>query len=146
MRQLPRALIIAVAVAATAGVLLAVANRQFLVLWIFAGLAIFLAVTTQLTRPLAAAVRALNSAGLRIDVWGAPLGEAFRLDRVQAFGAGLLIWASAGERRVFIKIAQPRDVTQGNEAVTIGRAKYIQVNKRTAPVAAGAPAFVIRTA
>lgn len=147
MGQIPRALLFVAAAVAVVGVAVAVETRQFLALGIVAALIGFFGVTTLVYSRAATAVRSLKNVPLRLEIWGTPLGssrnETYRLDMVQAFGAGLLVWATSNvnDQRIFVKVAQPRDVRHHEKGVTVGWAKYVQVNKSTVPVVRGAPAL-----
>jgi hypothetical protein len=147
MGQIPRLLLLAGAAAATVGVVLALENGQFLAIGIVAVLVCLMVVATCLHHGAAVAMKEFMEQPLHLEVWGAPLcgeaGQVFRLEKVHAFGAGLLIWVKSdlNGQRVFIKVAQPRDVQQRENGVAIGRAKYVQVNKSTVKMAPGFPAI-----
>lgn len=147
MGQISPFLRVAAAAAVAAVLLLAFQQKQYLAIAIVVAVACLFILATRLQWRTAAAVRTFKGLPVGLRIWGVPVcGEAdltFRLEKVQAFGAGLLIWvrSSAMEQAVFIKIAQPRDLRQEDDEVAIGRAKYVQVNKSTVPVVAGAPAL-----
>lgn len=147
MGQIPRLLRVAAGVTAVLALVLAFEKKQYLAIGIVLGFACLLGVATRMHSRAAAAVRSFMEVPLRVEIWGAPLcGEAdrtFRLEKVQAFGAGLLIWARSGvtETLVLIKVAQPRDLRQQPNELAIGRAKYVQVDKSTVPVVPETPAL-----
>lgn len=100
---------------------------------------------------IARSLRPLLGQPIRVEVWGAPLGmgaPAFQIDRISAFGAGLLIHlhAVAGGPGALLKVAQPGAAGFTNEAASIQTAAYVSyAGQRIRPVA-GAPALVLRLA
>ena len=116
-----------------------------LTLVVVAVLVLFSVIVTWIHAPAAATIRSIKDKPFRIEIWGTLRPEAsFRLDSARALGAGLHIRATADTgSRIWIKVAQPRDVTTGDDRVTIGSARYIQVDRRTVPMVPGTSALRI---